>query len=195
MPPNDLVQMEGDSTGNSGLELSLLDSELSSIIQQPVTENNSLETIDYENTIVVPPQEVNDDIITVTIKDDELPDAVLKAVLMGLAEEQNAIRNYRITKEKEKKDVTRLSLSRGQLLKYMSETIIQRQALIGGSGELDLKGPKFREIIKMFLGVIADTFDEVKIPTEFKDMFFHALGKNLEGWESKAEKIMKTVRC
>jgi hypothetical protein len=101
MPPNDLVQMEGDSTGNSGLELSLLDSELSSIIQQPVTENNSLETIDYENTIVVPPQEVNDDIITVTIKDDELPDAVLKAVLMGLAEEQNAIRNYRITIEKE----------------------------------------------------------------------------------------------
>ncbi|MBE3085435.1 MAG: hypothetical protein IMZ64_04385 [Bacteroidetes bacterium] len=168
--------------------------DLNGIVQQPVSDNR-LDTVDYENTVVVPPQEVNDDIITITIKDDELPDAVLKAVLMGLAEEQNAIRNVRIQKEKEKKDVTRLSLSRGQLLKYMSETIIQRQALIGGSGDLDLKGPKFREIIKMFLGVIADTFDEVKIPMEFKDMFFHALGKNLEGWESRAEKIMKTVRC
>jgi hypothetical protein len=177
-------------------DLTVSEQDLSSVIQQPVPESH-LDTIDYENTVVVPPQEVNDDIITITIKDDELPDAVLKAVLMGLAEEQNAIRNVRIQndREKGKKDVTRLALSRGQLLKYMSETIIQRQALTGGSGDLDLKGPKFREIIKMFLGVIADTFDEVKIPMEFKDMFFHALGKNLEGWESKAEKIMKTVRC
>lgn len=76
----------------------------------------------------------------------------------------------------------------------MSETLIQRQALVGGSSDLDLKGPKFREIIKMFLGIIADTFDEVKIPIEFRDMFFHALARSLDGWESKAEKILKTVR-
>jgi hypothetical protein len=76
----------------------------------------------------------------------------------------------------------------------MSETLIQRQALIGGAGDLDLKGPKFREIIKMFLGVIAETFEGVKIPSEYKDLFFHALGKNLEGWEIRAEKILKTVR-
>jgi hypothetical protein len=169
---------------------------LSDVIEQPVTsKDRQIDSYDYENTVVVPPQEVNDDIITVTIRDDELPDAVLKAVLMGLAEEQQAIRNVRIKKEKDgKTDVTRLALSRGTLLKYMSETLIQRQALIGGSGDLDLKGPKFREIIKMFLGVIADTFEEVKIPTEFKDLFFHALGKNLEGWENRAEKILKNVR-
>jgi hypothetical protein len=177
-------------------DLTVSESELSSVIEQPKTSrDNQLESIDYENTVVVPPQGVNDDIITITIKDDELPDAVLKAVLIGLAEEQQAIKDVRIQKSNEKKDITRLSLSRGTLLKYMSETIIQRQALIGGSGELDLKGPKFREIIKMFLGVIADTFDEVKIPTEYKDLFFHALAHNLEGWESKAEKILKTVRC
>jgi hypothetical protein len=168
---------------------------LSEVVEQPRTAgDHQLDSYDYENTVVVPPQEVNDDIITITIRDDELPDAVLKAVLMGLAEEQQAIRNARIKKEKENKDVTRLSLSRGTLLKYMSETLIQRQALIGGSGDLDLKGPKFREIIKMFLGVIADTFEEVKIPMEYKDLFFHALGKNLEGWENRAEKILKAVR-
>ena len=170
---------------------------LSEVVEQPVVAGDrQLDSYDYENTVVVPPQEVNDDIITITIRDDELPDAVLKAVLLGLAEEQQAIRNARLKKEKEgKADVTRLCLSRGTLLKYMSETLIQRQALIGGSGELDLKGPKFREIIKMFLGVIAETFEEVKIPMEYKDLFFHALGKNLEGWENRAEKIMKAVRC
>jgi len=168
-----------------------------SVVEQPLTSgDHQLESFDYENTVVIPSQEVNDDIITITIRDDELPDAVLKAVLLGLAEEQQAIRNNRIKKEKDgKTDITRLALSRGTLLKYMSETLIQRQALIGGSGDLDLKGPKFREIIKMFLGVIADTFEEVKIPSEYKDLFFHALGKNLDGWENRAEKILKTVRC
>ena len=172
-------------------------SEISSndVVEQPKTSGDrQLDNYDYESTVVVPSQEVNDDIITITIRDDELPDAVLKAVLMGLAEEQQAIRAARIQKAKENKDVTRLSLSRGTLLKYMSETLIQRQALIGGTGDLDLKGPKFREIIKMFLGVIAETFEEVKIPSEYKDLFFHALGKNLEGWENRAEKILKAVR-
>ena len=166
------------------------------VVEQPKSGDRQLDNFDYENTVVVPPQEVNDDIITVTIRDDELPDAVLKAVLLGLAEEQQALKNARVKKEKKgEADVTRLCLSRGTLLKYMSETLIQRQALIGGAGDLDLKGPKFREIIKMFLGVIADTFEEVKIPAEYKDLFFHALGKNLEGWENRAEKILKTVRC
>ena len=172
-------------------------SEISSndVVEQPKTSGDrQLDNYDYESTVVVPSQEVNDDIITIAIRDDEPPDAVLKAVLMGLAEEQQAIRAARIQKAKENKDVTRLSLSRGTLLKYMSETLIQRQALIGGTGDLDLKGPKFREIIKMFLGVIAETFEEVKIPSEYKDLFFHALGKNLEGWENRAEKILKAVR-
>ena len=43
----------------------------------------------------------------------------------------------------------------------------------------------------MFLETISDSFDEVKIPLEYKEMFFSSLAKNLEGWEQKAEKIVK----
>jgi hypothetical protein len=46
----------------------------------------------------------------------------------------------------------------------------------------------------MFLGVISDTFDEVRIPDEYKEMFFHALSRNLEGWEDKAEKMLKKLK-
>jgi hypothetical protein len=173
-------------------ELTVSDLDLSNIIEQP-REAHTLDNVNYDDTVVVAPQEVNDDIITLTIKDDELPDAVLKAVLLGFAEEQQALKDLRVTKSKEKKDVSRFCVQRSTILKYMSETLIQRQALVGGAGELDLKGPKFREIIKMFLGIIADTFDEVKIPGEFKDMFFHALSRNLDGWENKAEKILKKM--
>ena len=146
------------------------------------------------DAIMVPPDPANDDIITISIRDDELPDAVLKAVLLGLADEQQALRNLRVKKEKEDKDISHLSLKRGTLLKYMSETLIQRQALVGGTGEIDLKSPKFREVIKMFLQIIADTFDEVKIPSEYRDMFFHALSRKMDGWEMKAEKVLKNIR-
>jgi hypothetical protein len=146
-----------------------------------------------EDAIMVPPDELNDDIITLSIRDDELPDAVLKAVLLGLADEQQALRNLRVKKERENKDISHLSLKRGTLLKYMSETLIQRQALVGGTGEIDLKSPKFREIIKMFLQIIADTFDDVKIPSEYRDLFFQALSHKMEGWEMKAEKILKNI--
>jgi len=162
------------------------------VVEQPKAAP-TLQTIDYQDAVVVPPQDLNDDVITVTIKDDELPDAVLKAVMMGLAEEQWSLRALRAKKEKEGKDFSHLAIKRGTLLKYMSETVIQRQALVGGSGEIDLKGPKFREVIKMFLNIISDTFDEIKIPSEYKDLFFHSLSKNLEGWEIKAEKILKTL--
>lgn len=166
--------------------------DLNNVLEQP-RNTNQVEPLNYDDAVVVAPQEVNDDIITITIKDDELPDAVLKAVLLGLAEEQQALKDLRVKKTRENKDVSRICLQRGTLLKYMSETLIQRQALVGGSSEIDLKGPKFREVIKMFLGVISDTFDEARIPQEFKDIFFHKLGHSLEGWEIKAEKILKTM--
>ena len=146
------------------------------------------------DAIMVPPDPANEDIITISIRDDELPDAILKAVLLGLADEQQALRSLRVKKEKENKDISHLSLKRGTLLKYMSETLIQRQALIGGTGDIDLKSPKFREIIKMFLQIIADTFDEIKVPSEYRDLFFHALSRKMEGWEMKAEKVLKNIR-
>jgi len=183
---NDPNPNNNDST--SALAISEIDP--NEIIEEP---NQGINVVDMEGAVVVPPQDVNDDVITITIRDDELPDAVLKAVLLGLSEEQQALKNIRITKEKENKFDARLSISRGTILKYMSDTLIQRQALVGGSGELDLKGPKFREIIKMFLGTISETFDEVKIPPEFKDLFFHALSRNLDGWEHRAEKILKNI--
>lgn len=173
--------------------MSLDQVEQSLSVQEPAFTPVSSDPLSAD-AIMVPPDPANEDIITISIRDDELPDAVLKAVLLGLADEQQALRSLRVKKEKENKDISHLSLKRGTLLKYMSETLIQRQALIGGTGEIDLKSPKFREIIKMFLQIIADTFDEIKVPSEYRDLFFHALSRKMEGWEIKAEKVLKNIR-
>jgi hypothetical protein len=138
-------------------------------------------------------EELLTDDITVAIQEDDLPDAVLKAVLTGLAEEQSSLKDLRQKRSREGKDTSYISLKRGTLLKFMSETLLQRQALAGTTSELDLRGPKFREVFKMFLGIISETFEEIKIPAEYKEMFFHALSRNLEGWEGRAEKIVKAM--
>ena len=137
--------------------------------------------------------EVADDDICIAIREDDLPDNILKSVLYGLAEEQSSLKILREKKQLDGKDSSFISLKRGQLLKFMSETLIQKQSLAGTTGELDLKSPRFREVFKMFLQVISDTFDEVKIPVEFKEIFFHALSKNLEGWEQRAERLVKAM--
>lgn len=148
-----------------------------------------------EESIVIPAEEHQEDIVLLSVKDDDDPDVVLKAVLYGLAEEQGSLKNLRVRKENERKDTSHISLKRGTLLKYMSETLIQRQALRGHvENDIDIRGPRFREIFKMFLETISDTFDEVKIPTEYKEMFFHALQKKLEGWEDRAEKLVKAMQ-
>jgi len=146
---------------------------------------------DFAGVSIATPQEIAEDQICLAVKDDEVPDTVLKAVVWGFAEEQASLKTLRDKRGREGKDTSHISLKRGMLLKYMSETLIQKQALLGVTGEFDLRGPKFREIFKMFLEIISQTFDEVKIPTEFKEMFFHALSKNLEGWEERAEKIVR----
>lgn len=154
---------------------------------------SSLQSADLSDMAVLPPEETSEDQVCLAVKEDDIPDNVLKAVIFGFAEEQASLRSQRIMKGREGKDTSGYSMKRGMLLKYMSETLIQKQALTGITGDLDFRSPKFREVFKMFLETISDTFDQVKIPTEFKEMFFHSLGKNLEGWESRAEKVVKQI--
>lgn len=162
------------------------------IVEEPSgSEENTPVTM--EDAVVVPAQEVEEDMILISIKDDDVPDNVLKAVLYGLAEEQSSLKTLRQKKQNDGKDTSHISIKRGTLLKYMSETLIQRQALVGSSTDFDVRGPKFREIMKMFFEMINDAFDMVSIPTEYRDLFFQAFSEKLEGWEDKAEKIMKTI--
>jgi len=163
--------------------------DLNNALRPPV--NDTVPTL--VEVSVSPPEELHDDEVCIAIRDDDTPDTVLKAVLLGLAEEQSSLRKLREKRSKDDKDTSFISLKRGTLLKYMSETLLQRQALMGTVGEIDLRGPRFREIFKMLLNIVSETFDEIKAPPEYKEMFFHALSKNLDGWEERAERIIKAM--
>jgi len=166
--------------------------DLGSVLQGPQDDPDSIPASLVEVT-VTQPEELVDDEICLSIKEDEVPEIVLKAVILGLAEEQLSLKILRRKRQGEGKDSSFVSLKRGTLLKYMSETLLQRQALTGYTGEMDLRGPRFREVFKMLLNIVSDTFDEIKAPAEYKEMFFHALSKNLEGWEERAEKLIKAM--
>jgi len=70
--------------------------DLESAIQGPQdSDSNSIPASLVEVT-VTQPFELDDDEICLAIKEDEIPDAVLKAVILGLAEEQNSLKILRI---------------------------------------------------------------------------------------------------
>jgi hypothetical protein len=167
-----------------------LDLDLGSVIQGPETVQVPANLAEIA---ICPAEELVDDEITIAIKEDDPPEAVLKAILGGMAEEENSLRQHRQQKTKEGKDTINASRTRAQILKFMAETKLQQQAIVGGTGEIDLRSPKFREIFRMFLTTVSETFDESKIPPEYREIFFHALKKNLEGWEERAERIIKAM--
>jgi hypothetical protein len=164
---------------------------LADIIQSPSAPNSLTPPVLPSDGVIVPAEELVDDRIIAAIKQEEPEEVVLHAVMYGLAEEQSSLKTLREKKSIEGKDTSNISLKRGTLLKYMSEALLQKKTLTGASEEIDPRGSKFKEIFKMFLETISDSFDEVKIPPEYKQMFFSALSHNLEGWEDKAIKIAK----
>jgi hypothetical protein len=165
------------------------DLDMEAVVRKPETAPAPL-----EDTVVVPAQEAEGDVVLQAVEREDPANEVLKSVLYGLAEEQSSLRSLRKKKEGEQKDSSHISMKRGMLLKYMSETLLQRQALVGNApSEIDFRSTKFREVFRMFLQTIADTIDEVRIPPEHKELFFLKLTKNLEGWEDKAEKIAKST--
>jgi hypothetical protein len=183
----------GTTLTNTEQGMTVSEFDTNNVVEPSQESAQQVESVNYEDTVIVAPQEPNEDLIALAISNDELPDTILKNVMLGMAEEAHAVKTYRREKSKEKKDVSNIALRISTILKQISETEIQNQALKSGSGDLDLRSPKFREIIKMFLGIIADTFDEVKIPLEYKNMFFGAMQRNLDGWELKAEKMLKKM--
>ena len=166
-----------------------LDIDFSEIIDEGVAEAihpvGSLEDVD------VPTVTDEEDGICKALEEDNTLEDVYKSVLWGFAEEQRALRDYRITKEKSGKDIVMTASKRSQVLKYMVEALRIKTEILSDHGSLDVRGPKFRAVFKMFLDIVSETFDKVGIPAEYKEMFFHALSKNLDGWEERAEKIIK----
>ena len=67
----------------------------SDIVEQPLTPSETL-----EETVVVPAQEDESDVVIQSVEREEPADSVLKAVLYGLAEEQSSLRDLRKKKSK-----------------------------------------------------------------------------------------------
>ena len=79
--------------------------------------------ITMADVAISPVEELVDDDICIAIREDDTPDSVLKSVLLGLAEEQSSLKTLRVKKSNDGKDTSFISLKRGTLLKYMSETL------------------------------------------------------------------------
>lgn len=136
---------------------------------------------------------VNNSILN-SIENNNSADEILRSIMVGFAEEQYSLKDLRTDPKNKDKDTSHISVKRGTLLKYMSETILHRQNLSITADDLNIRGRKFKEVFKLLLDMIKESFNELNMPQEQVDIFFQTFFQKMEGWEEKADKVIKSLR-
>lgn len=131
------------------------------------------------------------DILYNSIKDEEPTITVLNNIMSEIAEELAYLKNWRKENFNYKEDMSEISFKRVRMLKELVSSLTEKEKIKNSKtdGKIDFYGDGFKNVFKYFLQIVQDTFKKVNIPTQFNDIFFTQLAKDMDGFEKKAEKI------
>ena len=115
---------------------------------------------------------------------------LLDIVLAELAEESVSLKLERLKKEFENKETDRLSLRRANILKIISDTLIQKRNL-ALNDFINLRSPQWQVVFAQLMTKMEKTFVELKFSSEQIELFFQKFTKNLEGFEEETEQKLK----
>lgn len=132
-----------------------------------------------------------DDILLESIRDGDPVSTILNHVLMEIAEEVCYLKAYRNSGWDAETDFSDISAKRIRSLKSLVESLVEKEKLKNSkdTGKVDFHSKNFENVFVHFLEVIKETFEKVKIPSQYTSIFFAQLGKDLDGFEKEAEKI------
>lgn len=113
---------------------------------------------------------------------------ILHMVKLELAREAAALKFQRIELEKRGVDSAQTSSRHISALREVANIELEIKKL--GAGVLDLKSERFQKVIQMFVETIKEVAQDTLTGEQF-DMFFNKLGSALEGWEERAESVIR----
>jgi len=123
------------------------------------------------------------------INDDGIFD-LLDVVLAEMAEESASLKYERIKKEFLDQDTDRLSLRRSNILKMISDSLVQKRNL-ALNDFVNLRSPQWQVVFAQLMGKVRRTFIDLNYTSEQMELFFQKLEVNLEGFEDEAEQKLK----
>jgi len=123
------------------------------------------------------------------LNDDGVFD-LLDVVLAEMAEEGASLKYERIKKEFNDEATDRISLRRANILKMISDSLIQKRNL-ALNDLVNLRSPQWQIVFKQLMDRVQQTFNDLEYSSEQIELFFQKLEGNLEGFEEATEEKLK----
>jgi len=132
----------------------------------------------------------NDRLVEAVRKDNSTL-TVLNTVMEEIAEEAAYLKAWRNAVWNGETDISDATMTRIKMLKSLVDTLVEREKMKREKsvGKVDFHSENFQGVLKFFMGIILKTFNKVKIPPQYEDIFFTQLAKDFDGFEKKAERI------
>jgi len=123
------------------------------------------------------------------LNDDGIFD-LLDVVLAEMAEESASLKYERFKKEHADKDTDRISLRRSNILKMISDSLVQKRNL-ALNDFVNLRSPQWQVVFEQLMEKIRRAFIDLHYSSEQMELFFQKLQGNLEGFEDETELKLK----
>ena len=154
-------------------------------------EDKPLEVLSSKKIIIPDKKEFlkQDKLIQGIMNDSNVFD-LLDVVLSEIAEESTSLKYERIKKEAADEPTDRLSLRRSNILKMVSDVLIQKRNL-AINDFINLRSPQWQLVFTQMLEKVSQTFKDLGYSTEQAELFFQKLNGNLQGFEEDVEEKLK----
>lgn len=161
-------------------------------INSPTSGANAPLEVTNANQLVLPSKDEvikRDALLRGMLNDDGVFD-LLDVVLAEMAEEGASLKYERIKKEFNDEATDRISLRRANILKMISDSLIQKRNL-ALNDLVNLKSPQWQVVFKQLMDRVQQTFLDLEYSSEQVELFFQKLQGNLEGFEEDTEQKLK----
>ena len=129
----------------------------------------------------------NDPVVVASQKHTD-PLSMLAFIRTEVAKESAALHFQRLENEKHGKDTSQISTRRIDALKKIAEIVLEVKKL--GADVIDVHSEKFQMIFSIWIGIIREIAESTMTPEQL-DLFFNRLTTKMEGWEEKAEEVLR----
>jgi len=116
------------------------------------------------------------------------PMVLLSSLKAEVAREAASLHYQRVQDEKLGKDTTRISGRRIDALKKIADIEMEMRKI--GFDQVDVHSEKFQRIFKLWIETMRLVAEET-LPPELLDLFFNRLQSEMDGWEEKAENLVR----
>lgn len=149
-----------------------------------INEGKKLKTIPDKKDII------KTDTLLQGILNDEGTFELFDIVLAELAEESASLKYERIKKELMDEPTDRISLRRSNILKMISDSLVQKRNL-ALNDFVNLRSPQWQVVFEQLMQRIKQTFMDLGYSSEQLELFFQKFHENLEGFEENTEQKLK----